>query len=75
MSAADAAAFNPDGIKTFLAYYMSIVFINDNLIFNNWPRSLPSWLFDDFILADELFAKTLGSFETSNQLIMIYVEN
>ena len=85
VSAADAAAFNPEGIKTFLAYYMSIFFINDNLIFNNWPRSLPrnrlrctildSWLFDDFILADELFAKTLESFETSNQVIIVYAEN
>ena len=48
--------------------------IKGNLVFSNAPKSLPrnppdgsilcNWVFDNFILADEPFAKALQSFET-----------
>ena len=38
-SAADAAAVNPNGIKTLLAYGLITFFINSNPVFNNGPRS------------------------------------
>ena len=54
-----------NGFKTF--------FIKSNPIFNNDPKSLLknppdcpnlyNWVFDAFILADELFAKALWSFQ------------
>ena len=37
-SAADAAAVNPNGIKTLLANGLITFFINGNLVFNNGPR-------------------------------------
>ena len=39
--AADAAAVNPNGIKTLLANGLITFFINRNPVFNNGPRSLP----------------------------------
>ena len=73
-SVADVAAVNPNGIKTLLANGLSTVPIKDNPVFSNDPKSLPrnprhcsilcNWVFDNFILADELFAKVLWSFET-----------
>ena len=49
-------------------------FIKGNPVFSNGPESLPknppdcpiscNWVFDNFILAEELFAKALWSFET-----------
>ena len=39
-SAADAAA-NPNGIKTLLAIGRITLFINDNPVFSNGPKSLP----------------------------------
>ena len=49
-------------------------FIKDTTVYSNGQRSLPrnpigctilsSWVFDKFILLDELFAKYLRSFET-----------
>ena len=69
MSAADAAAVNPNGIKGPLANDLSTFFINGDSIFNNGPRSLTrnspnctildSCVFHDFILVDKLFAKAL----------------
>ena len=48
-------------------------FIKGNPVFSNGPESLPknppdcpiscNWVFDNFILAEELFAKALWSFE------------
>ena len=71
---ADAAAVNPNGIKTFLANGFSTFLIKGNLVFDNDPKSLPksppncpilcNWVFDDFILAEQLFAKALRSLET-----------
>ena len=40
-SAADAAAVNPNGIKTLLGYGLITFFTNGNPVFNNGPRSLP----------------------------------
>ena len=49
-------------------------FIKGNPVFSNGPESLPknppdcpiscNWVFDNFILAEELFAKALWSLET-----------
>ena len=40
-SAADAAAVNPKGIKTFLANGLITFFINGHPVFNNEPSNLP----------------------------------
>ena len=40
-SAADAAAINPNVIKTLLANGVITFFINGNPVFSNGPRSLP----------------------------------
>ena len=40
LSAADAAALNPNGMKTLLANGLITFFINGNLVFCNGPRSL-----------------------------------
>ena len=40
-SAADAAAVNPKGIKTFLANGLITFFINGNSVFSNGPSNLP----------------------------------
>ena len=73
-SVADAAAVNPNGIKTLLASVFSTFFIKGKSVFGNGLRNLPknspdgpilcNWVFDNFILADELFAKDLRSLET-----------
>ena len=63
----DAAAVNPNGIKTVLANGLSTFFIKGNPNFSNGPKSLPknppdcptlrNGIFDNFTLADEPFAK------------------
>ena len=65
-SVPDAAAVNPNGIKTLLANGLSTFPIKGNPVFSNGPKSLPknppdcpilcNWVFDNFILAEELFA-------------------
>ena len=85
VSAADAVAVNPSGIKILLANGLSLFFINGKTVFNNGPRSPPrippdciildSWHFDSLILADKLLANAIGSFETCLHLILIHVEN
>ena len=40
-SATDAAAVNPDGIKTLLSNGLITVTIKDNVGFSNGPKSLP----------------------------------
>ena len=57
-----------------LANGLSTFYIKSNPAFKNGPRSLPKdppdctilgkWVFDNFILADEFFAKALRSFGT-----------
>ena len=58
----DTATVNLNGIKTLLPDGLSIFFINGN----NQPdrTTSDSCLFDNFILADGLFEKTLQIFET-----------
>ena len=76
-SVTDAAAVNPNGIKTLLANGSSIFFINGIPVFSNGTRSPPdcaildSQSFDNFILAVELFVKALNHV----YLLIIYVEN
>ena len=74
VSAADAAAVNPDRIKTLLGNGLIIFFINDNPVFNNKARRLTrnppdciildNRVFKNLISADELFAKSLRRFAT-----------
>ena len=57
-----------------LASSLSTFIIKGNPVFSNGPISLPknppnfpilcNWVFDNFILSDEPFAKALQSFET-----------
>ena len=73
-SVADAAAVNANVINTLLATGFSIFPIKAYPVFNNGPKSLPknhpdctilcNWVFDNFILAENLFAKAIWSFET-----------
>ena len=66
-SVADAVAINPNGIKTRLANGLSSFPIKGNPVPNNGPKSLLenppdcpilcNWVFDNFMLAAELFAK------------------
>ena len=70
-SVADAVAVNPNGIKTSLANGFNKFYIKGNPAFSNGPKSWPNnppilfyWVFDNFILADELFVKALWSLET-----------
>ena len=73
-SFADAAAVDPNDIKTLLANGLSALSIKANPVFSNGPKSLPwnppdcpllcNWDFNNFILADEPFAKALQCFET-----------
>ena len=71
---ADASAVNHYGIKTLLANAFNKFVIKDNPGFSNDPKSLPknppdypilcNCVFDNFILADDLFAKALRILET-----------
>ena len=73
-SVAAAAAVNPNGIKTLLANGLNTFPIKGDPVFSNDSKSLPknppdcpilcNSVFDNFILADELFAKALPSLET-----------
>ena len=73
-SVANAAAVNSNGFKTLLANGLSTFFIKGNPVFSNGCKCLPrnpldcpnlwDWVFDNFILTNELFAKTLRSLES-----------
>ena len=73
-SVADAAAINPNGFKMLLVNGFSTHHIKGNPVFSNGPKSLPknlpdcpmlcNWVFDNFILSEESFAKVLWSLET-----------
>ena len=66
------AAVNSNGIKILLASNLSAFFIKGNPVFGNHPKSATknppdcpiscNWVFDNFILADELYTKALESF-------------
>ena len=68
-SVANAAAVNPNGIKTLSANGLSTIPFRAKPVFSNGLKSLPkippdcpilcNWVFDNFILADEPFAKAL----------------
>ena len=69
----DASAVNPNDIKMLLANALKTLFIKGNPVFSNDPKSLPknpdcpilcNWVFDSFILADELFAKIFWNLKT-----------
>ena len=84
-SVADADAVNLNGIKMLLPNGLSKFPIKGNPVFNNGPKSLSrntpycpilcNWVFDNVILAEELFAKALRSFETCVVVITVYAEN
>ena len=71
-SAAEAAAVNPKGIKTFPANGLITFFINGNAVFDNGPSSLlkntPDWIIleiwvlENFKSADILLLKAFLSF-------------
>ena len=73
MSIDDAAAVNPNGLKTILANGWSTFPFTGNPVFDNGPISLPknppdcpilcNWIFVIFILAKGLFGKALQSLE------------
>ena len=73
-SVPDATAVNPNDIETLLANGLSTFLIKGKPVFSNGPKSLSrnphdctilcNWVFDNSILADELFAKVLQSLET-----------
>ena len=69
--AAAAAAVNSNGIKTLLASGLRIFIIESDQVFSNGPKILTknspdchilsNWVFDNFILAEELSSKALRS--------------
>ena len=73
---ADSAAVNSNGIKTLLANGLSTFPIKGNPVFSIGPESLPknyldcpilwNWVFGNSMLAKEIFAKILRSFELVN---------
>ena len=73
-SVVDVVVVNHKSLRTLLTYGLSKFFINGEPFFSNDRRSLPrnppdctildSWVFNNFIFADELFGKALQNFET-----------
>ena len=71
---ADSAAVNPNGIKTLWSNGLSTFPIKGNPVFSNGHEILPknptdcpilcNWVFGNFILTNEPFAKALRSFES-----------
>ena len=71
VSVAAAAAVNSNGIKTLLASGLRIFIIESDQVFSNGPKILTknspdchilsNWVFDNFILAEELSSKALRS--------------
>ena len=74
----DAAALYLNGIKTLVANGLSTFFIKGKPAFSAGPRSLTrnpadctildSWVFNNFILGNELFAKGLWNLSISDNL-------
>ena len=73
-SVANATAVNPNGIKMFLANGLSTFPIKGNPVFSSGHKSLHKnppdcpilckWVFDNFVLAEELFAKSFQRLKT-----------
>ena len=73
-SVGDAAVVNPNGIKTLLANGLRTFAIKGNPGFSTKPKSITEnppnystlckWVFDNSILAEELFPKALQNLET-----------
>ena len=68
-SVADAAAVNPDGIKTLVANGLSTFPIKDSSVLNSYLNInliliFYAKFFDKFLLAEELFARALRSIGT-----------
>ena len=71
---AGVAVVDPNSIKTLLGNGLITFFMKGKRVFSNGPKSLSTnppdcpilynWIFDNFILCDELFAKALRSLET-----------
>ena len=69
VSVADVAAVNPNLIKTLLANALSTFFIRAKPVFSNGSKCIPknppdcpflcSWVLNNLILPDKLFAKAL----------------
>ena len=69
-----AAAVNPNRNKTRLASGSDLFYIKDNPVLSNGQKGLPkihpnfpilcNWVFDNFILVDELFAKAVQTLQT-----------
>ena len=76
LTVADAATMNSNRIKTLLARFLSTFPIKDSPVFSNGSKSLRknppdclilcNWVFGNFILAKQLIAKVLRTFETLN---------
>ena len=68
-SVTDTAAVNPNGIKVLFTDGLNTFLIKGKPFFSNGPKNLPkksfcylnlgNWVFDNFILAEKLFAKVL----------------
>ena len=73
-AAAAVAAVNPNSIRTLLANGLSTLFIKSKPVHSNGHKILPrhtpdcpilrKWVFDNYILPEELFSKALQSLET-----------
>ena len=81
-SVAYAAVVNPNGIKTLLANGFNTFFIKDSLGFSKSPKNIPpncnslcNSVFENFILADETFAKALQNIGTCVLFNNNYAEN
>ena len=69
-----AAAVNPNMIKTRLASGSDLFYIKNNPVFSNGQKGLLkihpdcpilcNWVFDNSILVDELFAKSVETLQT-----------
>ena len=81
---ADTTAVNSNDTKTRLANSVSIFFTKGKPVVGNDPRTPPrnhcnctildNCIFDNFILADELFTNALPTFETCLSVKISYVK-
>ena len=82
MNSSHVAAVNTNGTKTLLGSGLSTFFIKGNPAHGSGPKSIPkntsdchiscNWVFDNYILAKELFAKAS---KLVYYLIAVYAKN